>query len=94
MFYVCGVAMSSRQIHNLQRILVRDRRAVDTGAAFAVTSGIVHSEEPGAAQSEETIRLTPAMVDAVSIALQDSGGAEFDELRVAAERQSGAPSPH
>ena len=93
MFYVCGVAMSTRQIHNLQRILVRDRRAIDTGAAFAVTAGIVHSEEAGTLQNEETIRLTPAMVDAVSIALQDSGGAEFDELRAAAGQQSGAPSP-
>jgi len=86
--------MSSQEIHDLQRILVRDQRAVDTGAAYAVTAGIVRSEETGTAQNEETIRLAPAMVDAVSIALQDSGGAEFDELRVATGGQSGAPSPH
>jgi hypothetical protein len=79
MYYVCGVAISSQQMHELQRILVRDRIAIETGAAFAVTAALVGEQR--------RVHLSPEMVDALAHAIDDAGGAGLDDVRAAVARE-------
>jgi hypothetical protein len=85
-YYVCGVAISSEQMRRLQRVLVRDREAVDAGVAYAVTSTIT--------RDDRWVPLTPEMIAALVRALDDAGGSEFDEVRAGAERQMPSVPPN